>query len=67
MNLHQNALMGPRGRERMARLVVDHGQSLRATARAVGVDPKTVQRWVQRFQEAGRSGLVDRSSRPRRQ
>ncbi|WP_081618355.1 IS481 family transposase, partial [Thioalkalivibrio sp. ALE31] len=67
MNLHQNALMGPRGRERMARLVVDHGLSLRAAARAFDVDPKTVQRWVQRFQEAGRSGLVDRSSRPRSQ
>ena len=67
MNLHQNALMGPRGRERMVRLVLDHGLSLRAMARACGVDPKTVQRWVQRFREAGRSGLVDRSSRPRRQ
>ncbi|WP_024325716.1 helix-turn-helix domain-containing protein, partial [Thioalkalivibrio sp. AKL19] len=51
----------------MVRLVIDHGLSLRATARGFGVDPKTVQRWVQRFQEAGRAGLVDRSSRPRKQ
>ncbi|WP_196800925.1 leucine zipper domain-containing protein, partial [Thioalkalivibrio sp. AKL9] len=64
MNLHQNALFGPRGRERMVRCVVDRGWSIRATARACDVDPKVVRRWVQRFQEAGPAGLLDRSSRP---
>jgi len=67
VNLHQNALFGPRGRERMVRCVVDRGWSIRATARACDVDPKVVRRWVQRFQEAGPAGLLDRSSRPRRQ
>lgn len=67
MNLHKNALFGPRGRERMVHCVLDRGWSIRATARTCGVDPKVVRRWVQRFQEEGRAGLLDRSSRPRSQ
>ena len=33
---------------------------------AFGVDAKTVRKWVGRFQAEGRTGLEDRSSRPRR-
>jgi transposase len=35
-------------------------------ARAFGVSRQTVYKWLNRFEEGGRSALVDRSSRPRR-
>jgi transposase InsO family protein len=50
----------------MVKMVVDRGWSLRATAAAYRVDPKTVLRWVARYRAEGSSGLQDRSSRPRR-
>ncbi len=50
----------------MVARVVDQGWSYRATARHFRVDPKTVRRWVVRFQAAGHPGLQDQSSRPRR-
>ena len=35
-------------------------------ARELGVSAKTVEKWLQRFREAGREGLHDRCSRPHR-
>lgn len=67
MNIHNNASLMPKGRERLVARVVKAGWSYRATARAFEVDPKTVRRWVLRYLNEGRSGLLDRSSRPRRQ
>ncbi|WP_436262681.1 helix-turn-helix domain-containing protein [Natronocella acetinitrilica] len=40
---------------------------LSAVAQAHGVDPKTVRRWVKRYESEGFPGLCARSSRPRRQ
>ena len=51
----------------MVERVVRHDWSYRAAARAFGVDPRTVRRWVARFRVHGLEGLRDRSSRPRRQ
>ena len=31
------------------RLVVDEGYSVRGAARAVGVDPKTIREWIEKF------------------
>jgi transposase-like protein len=42
------------------------GQTPEATARASGVCPRTVRKWVARFKAEGAEGLKDRSSRPRR-
>ena len=67
VNIHENARLTPRGRAHLVRRVLEDGWSLRATARAFGVDAKTVRRWVDRFQHQGGAGLRDRSSRPRRQ
>src|SRR5882672_5828503 len=65
MNMHKNARMTPIGRERLVQAVVG-GQRPEAAARAAGVCPRTVRKWVARFKTEGRAGLMDRSSRPKR-
>lgn len=64
MNVHNNARLTPAGRALLVHRVLGLGWSLRATARASGVDPRTVRRWVQRFTDTGYAGLQDNSSRP---
>jgi transposase InsO family protein len=65
MNLHKNARLTPRGRERIVRQV-ESGQTPEAVAKAAGVCPRTVRKWVDRYRREGLAGLQDRSSRPRR-
>jgi transposase InsO family protein len=65
MNIHKNARLTPRGRERIVMQVLS-GQAPQAAARAAGVCPRTVRKWVARFKAEGVAGLKDRSSRPRR-
>src|ERR1043165_5793152 len=40
------------------------GQTPKAVSEAVGVCPRTVRKWVERFEAEGLAGLQDRSSRP---
>ncbi len=63
MNIHQNARLTPSGRERLVRLA-QSGLSPKAVAETMGVCPKTVGKWVARFEAEGTAGLQDRSSRP---
>ena len=49
----------------MARRVLS-GATPMAVATAMGVDVKTVRKWVRRFQAEGPAGLEDRTSRPHR-
>ena len=65
MNIHKNARLTPRGRERIVRQVAS-GQTPEAVAEAVGVCPRTVRKWVDRYRFEGLAGLQDRSSRPHR-
>ena len=65
MDVHKNASVTPRGREAMARSVIEGGSSKAAAARAFHATPKTVAKWVARFRAEGVAGLQDRSSRPR--
>src|ERR1700756_1714706 len=65
MNVHKNARLTPRGRERIV-LQVESGQARGAGAKAVGVCPRTVRKWVDRYRREGLAGLRDRSSRPHR-
>ena len=65
MNIHKNARLTPLGRERIVMQVL-RGQTPEATARAAGVCPRTVRKWVARFKAEGVEGLNDRSSRPHR-
>jgi transposase InsO family protein len=65
MNMHKNARLTPRGRERIVRQVAS-GQTPEAVAQAAGVCPRTVRKWVKRYRREGLAGLQDRSSRPHR-
>ena len=65
MNIHKNARLTPLGRERIVN-EVSSGQTPEAAARAAGVCPRTVRKWVARFKAEGAEGLKDRSSRPHR-
>lgn len=47
MNIHKNARLAPRGRERIVRQV-ESGQTPEAAARAAGVCPRTVRKWFDR-------------------
>ena len=63
MDIHKNARLTPLGRERMVTLVRS-GQTPKAAGEAVGVCPRTVRKWLDRFKAEGLAGLQDRSSRP---
>jgi transposase InsO family protein len=63
MDIHKNARLTPLGREHMVNMVLS-GQTPKAVSEAVGVCPRTVDKWVKRFQAEGLAGLQDRSSRP---
>jgi transposase InsO family protein len=65
MNVHKNARLTPRGRERIARQVAS-GQTPKAVSEAAGVCSRTVRKWVERYRSEGHEGLRDRSSRPHR-
>jgi transposase InsO family protein len=65
MDIHKNARLTPRGREHMISMVLS-GQAPKAVSEAVGVCPRTVKKWVDRYQAEGLAGLQDRSSRPDR-
>jgi len=65
MDIHQNARLTPLGREHMVNMVLS-GQTPKAVSEAVGVCPRTVKKWVDRFHAEGLAGLQDRSSRPDR-
>jgi transposase InsO family protein len=64
MDTHKNASLTPKGREMMVRAVVDCGLSKAAAARQFNTTPKTVAKWIERFEAEGLEGLSDRSSRP---
>src|SRR6476620_9212145 len=64
MDTHRNAPLTPKGREMMARAVVDCGLSKAAAARQFNTTPKTVAKWVARYKAEGVVGLRDRSSKP---
>jgi len=66
MKLHANAPLGPKGRAIMVRRVIEEGFALTEAAEAAGVSAKTASKWVARYRSEGKSGLLDRSSAPRR-
>ena len=64
MDAQKNALLTAKGREMMVQAVVEGGLSKTAAARRFNATPKTVGRWVKRFETEGAEGLRDRCSRP---
>lgn len=65
MNIHSNARTCPNSRATIAEHVRAKGWSA-DQAFAMGVSVRTGFKWWRRFREEGSSGLLDRSSRPRR-
>jgi len=65
MNVHKNARLTAHGRERIV-MLVKSGQTPKAISGAVGVCPRTVHKWVKRYEAEGLAGLQDRSSRPQK-
>ena len=53
MNVHKNAPLTPKGREAMARSVVEGGLSQADAAYQFNTTPKTVAKWVKRFRAEG--------------
>jgi transposase InsO family protein len=64
---HANAALTPRARLRLARLIVEQGWSVPRAAERYDVSWKTAKKWADRYQIEGPVGMMDRSSRPRRQ
>jgi transposase InsO family protein len=62
---HANAALTPRGRLRLARLVVDEGWPIARAAERYEVSWPTARRWAERYRRHGVAGMADRSSRPR--
>jgi transposase InsO family protein len=66
MKLHANARTCPKSRRLLVRRVESEGWSLAAAAEAAGVSDRTAAKWLARWRSEGETGLLDRSSAPRR-
>lgn len=62
---HANAVLTPRKRLRLARLVVEEQWTCSAAAKMFMVAPRTARKWAERYRTEGPEGMTDRSSRPR--
>jgi len=62
---HRTARLTVFGRELLVDRVLIEGWTVPTAARAQGISRATGYKWVRRFRDEGRAGLIDRSSRPR--
>ena len=62
---HANAALTPRARLRLARLIVEDRWTPSTAAKMFMVSPRTARKWADRYRAEGRTGMADRSSRPR--
>jgi len=66
MDLHKNARLTPILRGELANKVLSRTLTLNSAAAEFKVSAKTAAKWVRRYEQQGRLGLQDRSSRPLR-
>lgn len=66
MNVHSSARITRAGRALLVQRVTEEQWSVAEAAKAAGVSPRTVYKWLARFEAEGLQGLLDRSSRPKR-
>ena len=66
MKIHANARTTFKTRAELVACVLRRGWPKARAARAFGVSPPTVAKWVRRYQDEGLEGLSDRSSAPHR-
>jgi transposase InsO family protein len=62
--VHANAVLTPRARLRMAKLIVDEHWPTSVAAKMFMCSEPTARKWARRFREEGPAGMQDRSSRP---
>ena len=67
MDIHKNARSCLASRVLLVRRVREEGWTVRAAAEAAGLSVRRAYHWLAREREEGEAGLLDRSSRPRRQ
>ena len=65
MKLHANARLTVHARLILVQRL-EVGEKAAAVAAALGVSERTVYKWRKRYEELGKAGLMDRSSRPKR-
>jgi transposase InsO family protein len=63
--VHRNARLTPRGRLTLVERI-ESGRPAAHVAAEMGISRATAYKWWRRWQQEGRPGLIDRSSRPRR-
>src|SRR5882762_10077465 len=66
MDYHHHARLTIYSREHLAKDVLEGRLGLCEAAAEHGLSRQSAAKWVQRYREGGRAGLMDRSSRPRR-
>ena len=66
MNSHKNARLTYQGRRILVSRIIHEGLPVREAAKAQGVSPRIAYKWLKRYREEGETGLLDKSSRPRR-
>ena len=66
MKLHANARTCPNSRRLLVERIESQSWPLTAAAEAAGVSERTAYRWLARWRSEGESGLIDRSSAPKR-
>lgn len=66
MNVHSSARITRAGRALLVQRVTEEHWSVVEAAEAAGVSPRTVYKWLARYEAEGAEGLLDRSSRPKR-
>jgi transposase InsO family protein len=66
MTPHPNAKTNPYVRQLLVGRVLTLGWTMHDAAQAVGVSVRTGWRWIRRFREQGKTGLLDRRSTPHR-
>jgi len=62
---HANAVLTPRTRLRLAKLIVEDSWTCSAAAKMFMVAPRTAKEWDDLYRSEGPEGMADRSSRPR--
>lgn len=61
---HANALLTPKGRLRLAKLIVDDGWPIQRAADRLQCSAATAKKWADRYRVDGAEAMADRPSRP---
>jgi transposase InsO family protein len=66
MKIHANARTCPNSRRLLVRRIEEENWSLMVAAEAAGISERSARKWLARWRSEGETGLLDRSSAPKR-